>query len=322
MRVSLAGLGGAALRGHLPAIARAQADSEVRVVAAADPDEARRALVGSCGFPVFNTTQAMLEAVPSDLLVVAVDSSAHARLTMLGARYRRHVLCEKPLALTRAEHDLVAATTAAEPDLGVVPVHQYRYSPAWSALAAAARVANRMRKPFKLVARVEREQLDSHAASPWRADPIRSGGILADHGPHFLALAWTVDARLDVIDVRRRRGNDGRESACARVRVGSGFLELRLSSAASKRTTAVELRVAGIRHRWQDDAYEVFAGKRVIRRRAVAAISDRAHVDALYVPLYRETIQNLGDHRWRARRTAEALTVSGALVQALEAATL
>lgn len=318
MRVAIAGLGGACLRGHLPAIAHLA--GAIVVVAAADPDPVRRQELGRRlpGVPLFANTEDMLAGVTCDVLVVASEPSSHARLVALGLGHGLHVVCEKPLTLTAAQHATVAQACARRPDLALVPVHQYRFSPAWASISRWARRAARQRRPYALAVDLQRRGSDRHAASRWRADIAGAGGMLADAGVHFLALAWTIDEQLDVLAAARHRDNAGHERSGAIVRVGSGVLTIRAWNGAPARHTGVELRVDRASIAWHDDASVHRIGSRTVLRRRVEALSDRDHVDALYRSLYGEIVTQLRDRAWRMRRTAEALTVGRAVVGLLD----
>ncbi len=168
MRFAVAGLGGAARRGHLPAIAALGA--RVGLAAGADPDAARRAEFRAtfASTPVFASAEEMLSRVPADVLVVATTPDAHAELISLGMANGLHLLCEKPLTVTPAEHVEISATCARRPDLALVPTHQYRYSPQWRRLARWARLASRFGQPYELSIDIQRQGTDRHASAPWR----------------------------------------------------------------------------------------------------------------------------------------------------------
>jgi predicted dehydrogenase len=319
VRIALAGLGTAAFRGHLPAINRLASEGKVTLAGAADPDASRRAGVDVL-FPsarLFASAEAMLAVLPCDLLVVAAEPGAHAELVSMGLGRGLHVVCEKPLVLTQAAYDRVAGAHARRPDLGLVAVHQYRYSPAWVAMSRWLRLAARLHLPFSLVVDVSRTEVDPLAMSPWRADVERSGGILADHGVHYLSLAWTIDHRLDVLACARVKSAPG-EHAMASVGVGSGVVTIQASTGSPTRHTSVSLNVANVDVRWCGESlYVAVGGRRLISRR-VASLADRSHVDALYVQFYRELVRDLIRPAWRVRRTAEALVVTRALLDLLD----
>jgi hypothetical protein len=142
--------------------------------------------------------------------------------------------------------------------------------------------------------------------------------MLADHGVHFLALAWTISRDMEPIAAVRRSEGGGGEWAAAHLRLGSGQMRVHLSSAASGRSTRLDLRSSDLSISWHDSRAAVALKGRSLRRWQTAAISDRSHVNMLYASLYREVAGRLMDPRWRSLRTAEALTVNRALVSLLE----
>lgn len=319
MRVALAGLGGAAFGGHLPALLRLHEDHLITLVAAADPDPGRREAAARLlvGLPLFASAEEMLGSTTSDVLVIAARPESHARLVALGIARRQHVVCEKPLTLTQDQHGLVADSLAGEPGLGLVPVHQYRYSPAWPSLCRWGRRADRCGLPFLLEADVRRNGIDPTAASGWRGDPATSGGMLADHGVHMLALAWTISQDIEPMGVVYRPGARDGERAVAHLRLGSGRMRVFLSSASRGRSTRLDLRCSALSLSWHDSSAAVLLKGRSLARRPTAAISDRGHVNSLYAFLYGELVARLAEPKWRARRTAEALSVNQALVSLL-----
>jgi len=260
----------------------------------------------------------MIATVACDVLVVATEPAFHAELIALGIRSGVHVVCEKPLAVTRADYATVAGATALRPDLALVPVHQYRYSPEWPLLARGMRAAIMMRRQYALTVDVNRLGTDRFASVPWRADIAATGGMLADAGVHFLALAWNVHRQLRLLTVERHMDGSGHELSTATYRLGTGTVTLKVTDSANERSTQLQLRVGALAIRWRDDDAQMLVGQRTVHRRRVQALSDRDHVDALYKPLYADVAHRLGQRRWRTRRTLEALCVGEALINTLE----
>jgi hypothetical protein len=260
----------------------------------------------------------MLSAVACDVFVVATEPTAHAELVALAMHRGVHVICEKPLTVTRADHTTVADACRRRPDLALVPVHQYRYSPQWAMIARCIRAATYIGRRYTLTVDVCRQGADRFAALPWRADATRSGGMLADAGVHFLALAWSAHHQLKLLDVDGRIKDSGAERSTATYRVGPGLLTINVRNDAIARSTRMRLRVGALTVRWQDDQAHWSIGRRAVCHRRVLALSDREHVDALYLQLYQDVANRLARQQWRERRTGEALSVGEALVQALE----
>jgi len=263
----------------------------------------------------------MLASVVSDVLVIATEPGEHARLAVLGARYGQHVLCEKPLTLTRQQHQLVVSAFEGRPELGLVSVHQYQYAPTWISVSRWGRLADRFAIPFSIVVDVQRDGIDRHAVSSWRAALEPSGGMLADHGVHFLALGWAISEKLEVLAAWRTWDRAGNEWSIAKVRVGPGQLEIRVCATAPARRTVVNFSVGHAAFNWTDDTALLAMRGRAGHPRRVGALSSRTYVDELYFPFYRDVIVNLGDASWRGCRKAEALAISDVLIALLEGTT-
>jgi predicted dehydrogenase len=315
LRLAIAGLGSAAGRGHFPALERS---TGLQLVAAADPaHDQRAAFASTSSVPVFADVEAMLDSVTCDALLVTSSPDAHASLIMAGLRRDIHVICEKPLVLRADEHDelarLAARTTAA-----LISVHQYRCAGPWRLMARVARTAIRLRQPFALRVTVRRPGPDPLAVTSWRSDRDRFGGMLADHGVHYFALAWTIKERLDVLGAHRT-SSAGDEACDVLVDLGAGTAHLHLDSGAFERSTHITLSVARRELRWDDQGLSLEAGGRTLWRGRADGLASRAYVDGLYGGFYREVAQRLGrDATWQARRTAESLLVNRAMLATLE----
>jgi predicted dehydrogenase len=317
----MAGLGAAGVGGHLPALETLQDEGRVTIVGAADPDDARRALVGQqrSSLALFAHASALLDASPVDVLVVATEPSAHVAIAALAIARGVHVVCEKPLTAVAAEHDLLARAVASG-DLALVLVEQYRFAKAWWQMAWCARVARLARCPFSMTVDIDRDGVDRRAVRPWREDVRSSGGLLGDHAVHFLGLARSLCPDVEPLAASRTWDGEDREQLTATVRVGSGTMRLRASTTSSARRTRVALRIGPWGMEWVDDDLVLAAAGRVLHRRRTGALSDRRHVDALYLPLYRDILDGLDDPAWRRRRTTETLAVSRVLLALLDMA--
>ncbi|MFJ5263428.1 Gfo/Idh/MocA family protein [Streptomyces sp. NPDC088387] len=126
-RVAVVGTGSIVSSSHLPAL-RAHAD-RVELVAAVDVDETRldafRAEAGD-GVAGYGSVEAMLDAVHPDLVVIGTPPSLHREQTVAALKAGAWVLCEKPLCLSLAEYDDIAAAEEASGAYASV-VFQHRY---------------------------------------------------------------------------------------------------------------------------------------------------------------------------------------------------
>jgi predicted dehydrogenase len=101
IRIGLIGAGAIMRLSHAPAIARQPA---TELAAVYDPDRERAvALAGPAGADVFQDLAALLGREDIDAVVVATPNRFHAEAVIAAAAAGKHVLCEKPLAMSVQE---------------------------------------------------------------------------------------------------------------------------------------------------------------------------------------------------------------------------
>lgn len=140
---------------------------------------------------------AMLRNPEVDAVYIATPNSLHFEHASQALAAGKHVLCEKPLAMTAQEgQQLVAAAAAANRLLAVC--FQFRFEP----------VLARVRELVLGGAIGELRALTLHGASPvgqarsWRQNAAE-GGVLSDLGVHLLDLArWITGKELTDISAR------------------------------------------------------------------------------------------------------------------------
>ncbi len=117
LRVGVAGLGAVAQAVHLPLIA--QLSETFELAAVCDLSAALATTLGvRYGVPVerrFEDVATMLDSVELDGLIV-LTSGSHGDVALAALERGLPVLCEKPLAVTRAEADRLAAVEGADHD--------------------------------------------------------------------------------------------------------------------------------------------------------------------------------------------------------------
>jgi predicted dehydrogenase len=93
-----------------------------KVVAVAEPDEAKRALIAELapGARWTGSAAAVVGAPDIDAVVIAAPASTHVELAIAAFEAGKHVLVEKPLARTLAEAQRVAAAGARAGTVGMV----------------------------------------------------------------------------------------------------------------------------------------------------------------------------------------------------------
>ena len=111
---------------HAEMIAR---HPECELVALCDVRPAEETGVSAMGVPVFPDMDAMLAAVPGiDVVNICTPNGLHAPQSIKALEARKHVVCEKPMALTKASCEAVLYK-ALQVHRTVFGVMQNRYSP-------------------------------------------------------------------------------------------------------------------------------------------------------------------------------------------------
>ena len=185
-RGAVIGAGGIARQSHLPALRDAPAlRARVDVVAVVDsaPDVAP-----VDGLPLLRTPDELAGVGALDFIDICTPTASHVDLTLWGLEHGYHVLCEKPVAVTRGEADRIAAAARAHGRI-VVPCHQYRYNPVWLRVKQwlAAGAIGRWHLAELSVHRLMADPGRDAAGTPWRGTSAGGrGGVLLDHGTHLI----------------------------------------------------------------------------------------------------------------------------------------
>ena len=162
-------------------------DSELVACCGRFPDGAR-AFAARFGHPTVHDTFDALAADPAvDAIYVATPNDLHHAPVLAAARHGKHVLCEKPFALTLADaQDMVAACEAAGVILRIA--HQIRLEPALQRVREV--VASGVLGDLRCVS-FERTA-PTNQPGAWRKE-AHQGGTLFDVAVHQLDLVtWTT----------------------------------------------------------------------------------------------------------------------------------
>lgn len=174
----------------------------VDVCAYAPGAETRDAARRSYAITVHDELARLIEAV--DVVDVCVPTDLHCEMVTAAAAAGRHVICEKPLALTLADAvSMRDACRTAGVQLHVA--HALRFFPDYAA-ARATVDAGGIGRPAVL--RLRRTAM-MPAASGWFTDPARSGGIVFDLMIHDLDYARWVAGDVVRVFARIRAPREG-----------------------------------------------------------------------------------------------------------------
>jgi predicted dehydrogenase len=136
--VSTANIG---VRKVIPATQQARR-CDVVAIASRDGERAARA-AGELGIPrAHGAYEALLADPEVDAVYIPLPNNDHAAWTIAAARAGKHVLCEKPLAMTAAEAERMVEACASE-GIVLMEAFMYRLHPSWEAvrdLVASGRI--------------------------------------------------------------------------------------------------------------------------------------------------------------------------------------
>ncbi|CAM5373377.1 Inositol 2-dehydrogenase/D-chiro-inositol 3-dehydrogenase [Streptomyces hirsutus] len=183
-RVAVVGTGAIVADSHLPAL-RAHIDRTELVAAVdVDPDrlDAFRELAGG-QVAGYASVEVMLDAVRPDLVLIGTPPSLHREQTVASLRAGAWALCEKPLCLSLAEYDEIAAAEAASGAYASV-IFQHRYG-SGSVLARELIASGALGTPLVAHCQTTWHPDVAYYAVPWRGRwATEGGGPTMGHGIH------------------------------------------------------------------------------------------------------------------------------------------
>ena len=204
VRLGIIGCGRATLVHHVPALLRLP---EVRVVAVADRDEARRdraARLLGIG-ERHASAEALLARSDLDAVAVATQTGSHADLGVDVLASGRHLFVEKPLALDVDACGRLEAAKASAAGCALVG-HNAR----WHRLIDEARAIIREGKlgPIKAVLSVYTHWHPDPSSQPWHRHRAEGGGVLFNDSVHHFDL-WRHLLGSEIAEVFARTRSTG-----------------------------------------------------------------------------------------------------------------
>jgi len=196
----------------------------VELVAAADEDpRAAGELARRFGLSALSGPEALAGSPDVELVYVATPPFLHHRHGMLCLEAGKHVICEKPLALTLGQADEMIAA-ARRGGLLLVADMMQRYNPLFDAVRRVIEeklLGEPLHGYFENYAKDE-ELPPQH----WFWDRSKSGGIFVEHGVHFFDLfaGWFGEGSVEAAQRSLRPGTSLEEQVQCTVRYGEGVL--------------------------------------------------------------------------------------------------
>ena len=223
MRVGIVGCGNIVVNYHLPAFL-ATAGVEVRALTDPTPERLRAAL-DTAGLPASAGTDDWRELVTRsdvDAVVVATPQAVRPAIAVAAAAAGKHLLCEKPLALSPAEAWRIVEA-ARERGVTLATVHNYTFLPVYRALKRIVDGGEIGELGVAILnfLGVEDRLGAAHYRPRWRHDVAEAGGgVLMDMLHAVYLAAWFMGANPVAVSatVDRRLGNGGNVEDLALVR--------------------------------------------------------------------------------------------------------
>jgi predicted dehydrogenase len=211
MRIGLIGCGNVGVNAHVPAV---QANEGMRIVAATDPTperlQAAAAAAGLAAKDLHAGWRELLAREDVDAVIVATPQRFRPEIVIAAAATGKHILAEKPLALTLADAQAMI-DAAREHGVTLATVHNYHFMPVYRDIKEVLESGEIGQPEIAMLNYLGVEDRPGAAAySPrWRHRAADSGGgVLMDMlhvvylanwfmgGPPTAVSAW-VDKRLD-----------------------------------------------------------------------------------------------------------------------------
>ncbi|MFI9584307.1 Gfo/Idh/MocA family protein [Streptomyces sp. NPDC052236] len=239
LRAAVVGTGGIVTGSHLPAL-QAHGD-RVELTAAVDIDAARlddfRTEAKAAGADVqgYTDLDAMLAAERPDLVLIGTPPSLHTAQTVASLTAGAWVLCEKPLCLSLAEYDEIAAAENASGAYASV-VFQHRYG-SGAVHARKLITSGELGSPRVAHCQTTWHRDSEYYSVPWRGTwASEGGGPTMGHGIHQYDLLlhllgeWT---EVRAMASRLVHATESEDVSTALVRFANGALATVVNSVVS-----------------------------------------------------------------------------------------
>ena len=196
IKVGVVGYGGAFNMGKAHLSEMQKAGMTPVAVAEIDPARLEVAIKDFPGIETYRSLTEMLKKSDVNLLAIITPHNTHAKLGLEALRAGRHVVCEKPMAITSAECDAMIA--AAKKAGVIVSTYHNRH---WDGVILQGMKDMVKDRCVGDIIRVEAHMGGRNKPGDWwRSSKTMSGGILYDWGVHLLEYSLQL-IRSDIVEV-------------------------------------------------------------------------------------------------------------------------
>lgn len=306
-RIAIIGCGVIAEK-HVASIAELGGEAELVAVCDLQQERAER-FVNNIVRPVFpaaaiyTSVSEVLKQEHIDLVVIATSSDSHGRLALSSLQAGKHVLVEKPLALSLEEAASIA-DEARQRKLVAAVCFQARYLTLMEEMKSAERKGEFGVLSHGMVSMRWRRDLSYYRSSPWRESRGLGGGLFMNQCIHYIdLLLWLMGPVQSVYAQAGTYGDpiqvENAGAAVLRFRSGAiGLIEASTCIAPQSLGTSISL--------FGDKGSAVIAGANLNQRKVWAfqgeeepGDKDAAEPDRgiSHTPLYRDVLAGIRDRR-------------------------
>ncbi len=246
LRIGLVGAGAISTQ-HFEAI---EALPGMRLAAVASASEVRARAAGEAhGVPWSTSLVELLARDDVDAVTICSPSGLHPAQALAALRAGKHVLIEKPIALSVADADAVIAEARSRGLVAAV-VSQRRFEPAVRALKAAVDAGRLGRVILVIGEGLYFRPQSYYDSAAWRGTVGLDGGVLMNQAIHTLDLMrWVGGPAVSVAGQVATLGHtmEAEDTAVVSIRFASGALGSLSATTCTDTEQPVELRVYGQR---------------------------------------------------------------------------
>ncbi|MFD0958302.1 Gfo/Idh/MocA family protein [Paenibacillus chungangensis] len=196
LRIAIVGCGSIAEK-HVRAITELKEEAKLAAICDIDAERLEQFASGVCKamYPevqLYTTFAQLLSSDTADLVVIATSSGSHAALARQAIRAGKHVLVEKPLALTMEEAQSVTAEAQVR-NVVLAVSFQARYLPQMLAMKEAVQANKFGTLTHGNISMRWQRSIAYYKEAPWREDWLKGGGLFMNQCIHYIdLLLWLM----------------------------------------------------------------------------------------------------------------------------------
>lgn len=206
MKFAIVGIGHIGKR-HV-AVVDAEENAEIVAICDIDIEKCKEQSKLYGGIPYYTDYEEMLQKCDCDIVSIATPHGLHAEMAILAAKYKKHILVEKPMALSVKDSSKMI-NTAKEEGVKLYVVKQNRFNIPIK-LTKEALEENKLGKIYMVQCNVMwNRHKEYYSESDWKGKLKLEGGALHTQASHFLdLLIWWFGDVIESKTIRDKLHHD------------------------------------------------------------------------------------------------------------------